>query len=73
MDNAKIVCLISLGLGLFSFFYEYAFDALIFGIGGIITGMVAYRSFNKSQTSNIPAIVVIVINVIAILFNMSFL
>ena len=72
MDNAKILTLISLGLGLFSFFYEYVLDALIFGIGGLICGIISYNLFKKTKMNNVPAIVVMVLNSIAILFNLTF-
>jgi len=73
MDKGKILTLISLGLGLISFLYDYVLDSLIFGIGGIVCGIVAYNVFNNSKISNTPAIVVMVLNAIAILYNLSFL
>ena len=73
MDNAKILTLISLGLGLFSFFYEYVLDALIFGIGGLICGIISYSLFKKTKMNNVPAIVVMVLNSISILYNLTFL
>lgn len=73
MDKGKILTLISLGLGLISFFYTYVVDALIFGIAGLISGLVALNIFNQSKMKNTPAIVVIILNVIAMLYNLSFI
>jgi hypothetical protein len=73
MDKGKILTLISLGLGLISVFYDYVADSIFFGIGGLVCGIFAYNIFNNSKISNTPAIVVMVLNAIAILYNFSFL
>lgn len=73
MDKGKILTLISLGLGILSVLYDSVLDALIFGIGGIVCGIVAFNVFNNSKISTTPAIVVLVLNAFATLYNLSFI